>query len=444
MASRPARTQPVLASIILMLAACGGSATAPSPSKSAAASEPEPAATASAPASIDSPIVGEWIGTHDCERIVEALRAAGFDEPTVIEVVVGERLVPDAESPEDLADPTDPCADAVPREHGHFFTGAGEFGSTDFDGEQVDDGTFTVVDEDTVVISPNFAEGNSPATEFGYAIDGDTLILEPIVPEGCMEFVCLWSIMVAMAGEPLTRAGSQAEAGPQRFAVADDGRELEILCEGEGTPTVVLEDGHPSETGGIWRFSTSPIWDDLTATTRVCGYDRAGWGDSDPAPNEPRDADDVVDDLKALLAAAGEDGPFVLVGSSFGGFIVAYYAAREPDDVAAVVLLDVPAPDDTLTLEEIPEIAWNHPTNPEHVDAIPEFETRFAQHPEPIEAPLTVVTGAAGASDVEDQAFWLQISPHATQVEIAGGHDIDLDNPAGVLEQILLAVEAAR
>ena len=78
------------------------------------------------------------------------------------------------------------------------------------------------------------------------------------------------------------------------------------------------------------------------------------------------------------------------------------------------------------------------------MDAIPEFEVRFAQHPEPMEAPLTVVTGTAGASDVEDQAFWLQISPNATQVELVGGHDIDFDNPAGVLEQILSAVEAAR
>ncbi len=233
-------------------------------------------------------------------------------------------------------------------------------------------------------------------------------------------------------------------ATAKRFAVAEDGRELVLLCEGEGTPTVLLEDGHPSETGGVIRFSRGPIWDDLTAETRVCAYDRAGSGNSDPAPFEPRTADDVVDDLQALLTAAGEAGPFVLVGSSFGGLIVTYYAAREPEDVAAVVLLDVPAPTDTLTLEEIPEIAWDHPANRERVDVIPEFETRFAQNPEPMEAPLTVVTGTSGASDVENQAFWLPLSPDATQVELEGGHDIDFDNPAGVLEQILTAVEEAR
>jgi hypothetical protein len=231
---------------------------------------------------------------------------------------------------------------------------------------------------------------------------------------------------------------------PQAYVVGEDGRELQLLCEGEGTPTVVLEDGHPSETGGVRRFSHSPIWDDLTAETRACAYDRAGWGFSDPAPYKPRTADDVVDDLQALLGAAGEEGPFVLVGSSFGGFIVTYYAAREPDEVAAVVMLDVPAPTDTLTLEEIPELAWDSFANPERVDVISEFETRFARDPEPMLAPLTIVTGTTGMSDVEDQSFWLQVSPQATQVELEGGHDIDYDNPAGVVEQILLAVEAAR
>jgi pimeloyl-ACP methyl ester carboxylesterase len=237
---------------------------------------------------------------------------------------------------------------------------------------------------------------------------------------------------------------SNPEASPVRYAVADDGRELVLFCEGQGSPTVVWEDGHPSETGGIARFSTGPVWAELAAHTRICTYDRAGWGNSDPAPNEPRDADDVVDDLKALLAAAEEEGPFVLVGSSFGGFLVSYYAAREPDDVAGVVLLDVPAPTDTLTLEEIPEIAWDHPGNPEHVDVIPEFETRFALEPESMRAPLTIVTASNGDSDIDDQAFWLQVSPQATQLLLEGGHDIDYDDPAGVAAEILKAVDAAR
>jgi pimeloyl-ACP methyl ester carboxylesterase len=238
--------------------------------------------------------------------------------------------------------------------------------------------------------------------------------------------------------------GASAESPMDRFAVDDTGRMLAVQCEGQGSPTVVLEDGHPSETGGIARFSRGPLWARLTAETRACAYDRAGYANSDPAPNEPRDADDVITDLEALLSAAGEDGPFVLVGSSFGGMIVTYYASRHPEDVAGVVLLDVPAPTDTLTLEEIPELAWDHPANPEHVDVIPEFETRFARNPESMTAPLTVVTATNGQSDVDDQSFWLAISPEATQVELEGPHDIDTANPDGVLAQILSAVEAAR
>ena len=230
----------------------------------------------------------------------------------------------------------------------------------------------------------------------------------------------------------------------ERVEVADDGRSLVMVCEGEGSPTIVLEDGHPSETGGVARFSTGPMWDALTAETRVCAYDRAGYANSDPAPSQPRTADDVVDDLQNALAAAGEEGPYLLVGSSFGGMIVTYFAAREPDQVAGVVLLDVPAPTDTLTLEEMPELAWDHPANPEHVDVIPEFETRFARNPEPMEAPLVVLTAADGASDVEDQSFWLEHSPNARQVQLSGGHDLDLSNPTQVAAEILAALEAAR
>ena len=239
-------------------------------------------------------------------------------------------------------------------------------------------------------------------------------------------------------------ATPSATATEARFAVADDGRELVLSCEGEGTPTVVLEDGHPSESGGVLRFRSRPLWNALVAETRVCAYDRAGTGRSDPAPNEPRDADDVTGDLNELLAAAGEAGPFVLVGSSFGGMIVTYYASRYPDDVAAVVLLDVPAPTDTLTLDEMPELAWNHSENPERVDVIPEFETRFFRNPEPIEAPLTVVTATDGQSDPANQAFWLQISPAASQVELAGGHDLDADNPEAVAAVILAVIDESR
>lgn len=133
----------------------------------------------------------------------------------------------------------------------------------------------------------------------------------------------------------------------------------------------------PSRRGNLrfWRERRA-FTSALAEETRVCAYGRAGWDGSDPAPDEPRTADDVIDDLHNLLGAAEVVGPYVLVGSSFGGMVMTYYAATYSDDVVGMVLLDVPAPDASLSVDQIPEIAWDHPTNLEHLDIVPEFEGR--------------------------------------------------------------------
>jgi hypothetical protein len=114
-----------------------------------------------------------------------------------------------------------------------------------------------------------------------------------------------------------------------RFAVGDGARQLALVCWGEGSPTVLLETGDAN----IEQWSGSGVVRQLANQTRVCTYDRAGTGTSDPPPNERRDAEDVVNDLKALLGAAEVDGPYVLVGRSFGGMIVTHYAETLPEDV---------------------------------------------------------------------------------------------------------------
>lgn len=113
--------------------------------------------------------------------------------------------MPDARTPEDLADPADPCRDAVLREHSHFFTAAGDFGSRDFDERQVDDGTYEILDEDTLSISGMWDENRAVTAEFGFKIDGDTLTLEALVPDECRTIDCQWGIMVAMVGQPMKR-----------------------------------------------------------------------------------------------------------------------------------------------------------------------------------------------------------------------------------------------
>ena len=130
------------------------------------------------------------------------------------------------------------------------------------------------------------------------------------------------------------------------------GRSMYLECSGTGSPTVVLVSGQRS-SALEWHTSESastppatPVFDELARTGRVCAYDRPGTvvGDSfsrsDPAP-QPTDAARSVTDLHGLLAAAGEPGPFVLVGHSIGGTIVRLYAATHPDDVSGMVLIDV-------------------------------------------------------------------------------------------------------
>ena len=168
------------------------------------------------------------------------------------------------------------------------------------------------------------------------------------------------------------------------FTVAAGGRQLRLVCWGTGSPTVLLETGGAN----IEEWTGSGIVDELACRTRVCTYDRAGTGSSDPAPNKRRDADDVVTEAHALLEAAHVNGPLVLLGRSFGGMIVTHYADVMPQDVIGVVVLDTPAPSAEFTEKSEPGLVWDAPGNTAHLDVVHGFENRFANHPPHFDAPL--------------------------------------------------------
>src|SRR5215213_10666971 len=90
-----------------------------------------------------------------------------------------------------------------------------------------------------------------------------------------------------------------ATPGPTGKRVDIGGRDLFISCTGSGSPTVVLKAGS-GNTADTW-VNVQP---EVARFTRVCSYDRAGLGQSDPAPSGVRTVQDSVDDLHALLAAA--------------------------------------------------------------------------------------------------------------------------------------------
>jgi len=103
---------------------------------------------------------------------------------------------------------------------------------------------------------------------------------------------------------------------------------------GQGSPTVVLDAG-----SGAFSAQWVRVQQEVSGITRVCAYDRAGMGWSEMGP-DPRDAKQVSSELHTLLKGAGIKGPYVLVGHSFGGMYMQTYAARYPDEVAGVVLVD--------------------------------------------------------------------------------------------------------
>jgi pimeloyl-ACP methyl ester carboxylesterase len=113
-----------------------------------------------------------------------------------------------------------------------------------------------------------------------------------------------------------------------------DGRRLNFRCSGSGAPTVVLEGGYGATSGG-W-YKVQPL---IAKTNRVCSYDRAGYGASDPGPL-PRDGRAVALDLDLGLRAAGIFGPYVMVGHSAGGLYVRLFFERRPRDVVGMVLVD--------------------------------------------------------------------------------------------------------
>ena len=114
--------------------------------------------------------------------------------------------------------------------------------------------------------------------------------------------------------------------------------DLHLDCRGQGQPTIVLVSGL-GEFSGSW----ARILDGVAPTTRVCAYDRAGQGWSDDVEH-PQDGIAAAEDLHALLEAAGETGPFVLVGHSIGGPYAMTYADHTPTRWRAWCCSTAPAP----------------------------------------------------------------------------------------------------
>jgi pimeloyl-ACP methyl ester carboxylesterase len=248
---------------------------------------------------------------------------------------------------------------------------------------------------------------------------------------------------------------------------------LYIHCLGTGRPTIVID------TGVGERYES---WETIIATlgrqTRVCAYDRAGYGRSEPGP-KPRDSQRAANELHLLLSNAGEDGPFILVGHSLGGLNMQVYANTYREEVAALVLLD-PSPLGWLVGEGFPELrelfnqetialrqaadAARASTDPKesamaaYLDATAsEFEAFFGRTADEVSAiqsfgelPLTVIGATEpdpgfGETGPAFRQFWNEENQALARKSASGqfilaegsSHHIHLDTPQLVIDAIL-------
>ena len=140
---------------------------------------------------------------------------------------------------------------------------------------------------------------------------------------------------------------ASAEAMPGQLVDVGDHR-LFLSCSGSGEPTVIMEPGL-GETSAAWGLLAPTV----AEHTRVCVYDRAGRGRSEPSP-APQDGDQIAADLHTLLDRAGITGPLVMAGHSLGGLYVLDYTARYPEQVAGMVLVDATPPTAFTALPDYP------------------------------------------------------------------------------------------
>jgi alpha-beta hydrolase superfamily lysophospholipase len=257
------------------------------------------------------------------------------------------------------------------------------------------------------------------------------------------------------AAKPDARAAdTSSRVATDRVVEIDGDRGLYVRCTGDGSPTVVMEAGD-QDTSDSYAFAESIV----ASVTRACVYDRANLGRSDPAPG-PRGLAHLVGDLERLLQAAEIPGPYVLAGTSGGGYITAGYAAANPDQVAGMVFVDVAAPFRNPPRPIVEDTDPDNPANVEKRDYLQVEKDAWAARERIGDIPVTIITDdpspatirqspfaserRAMRRNVADQKGWLVLSPRATQIVVETGHAVEEANPDLVIDAILDVVKQAR
>lgn len=154
--------------------------------------------------------------------------------------------------------------------------------------------------------------------------------------------IVVWIVFAILGGGSTIGIAQSSPASPPELPppgrlVDVGGYRLHLLCSGQTSqagPTIVLSSG-----AGDYAVDWGLVQPAIAESMRVCSYDRAGAGWSDPGP-EPRTIRQEAGELHLLLAAAGERSPYVLVGHSLGGLVIRMYQLQNPSEVVGMVLVD--------------------------------------------------------------------------------------------------------
>ncbi len=155
-------------------------------------------------------------------------------------------------------------------------------------------------------------------------------------------------IAFGLIREAVTRHKYRVEFPPPGEMISLPTHDIHLDCVGTGSPTVVFE----SDLDQYGSLSWSDVQGDIGELTRACSYDRAGILWSEPGPR-PRDGETIAKELHAVLDAAGEEGPYLLVGHAFGGAYVRIFAGQYPDDVCGMVVIESSHPEMLTRFEEV-------------------------------------------------------------------------------------------
>ena len=306
-------------------------------------------------------------------------------------------------------------------------------------------------------------------------------------------------VLLALGGasyEAIMAAGDGRRYPPSGQLVDVGGYRLHLHCVGQGSPTVVLDAG----LGGF-SLDWGAVQPQITTSTRVCAYDRAGLGWSEPGPT-PRSPQQFAAELHALLTNSGVEGPYVLVAHSIAGKTARLFASQHPDEVTGMVLVDARHEyvDDHLTRDQLAAegaeqrqfenmIRWtarfglvrllwapalpsvlpgSGNLTPETRTAIGvlqarprQIETALAEEGAKMDSNTLLRTAAslgatplivlASAHTVDHKPFWKEaqqimtgLSSNSRLVIAQSGHAVHYEQPAQVVESIRQVVDAAR